>query len=155
MKKLLLAILLIAEPAFSQTLPTFVAIGGEYSTSTPRGSGVVALGIPAIEQASLWSFTMHQESFYRGRVIDTTTTGFALDYPKHLTTTFGRFDIVPLTNIGGSSGQSATLALSNGGFVTLTFSNGFGVWAGGVVNKNAAGTSTNALFGTFYSWGTK
>ena len=151
----ILAALLLSLPLWAQsTLPNFAAIGGEYSGSTPRGSMVIALGVPVSNSLGAWSYTMHQQTFSHGKVNDITTTGFLVSI-RDYKTKWGHININGLGTIGGATGTTTSLALSDGGFVSDTFKSGFGVWVGGVANQAGPNSSRNLLGGILLTWGGK
>ena len=153
----LASLLLLASCAFAQTstpLPNFVALGGEYSGTSPRGSVVLALGVPVSSSLGAWSYTMHQQTFAHGRVSDITTTGFLVKI-REWSTKFGHVNVNGLGTLGGATGITTSLALSDGGFVSDTLKSGLGFWVGGVANQAGVNSSRNLLGGIFVTWGGK
>lgn len=149
----LAALFFIASSAFAQ-LPNFAAVGGEYSGSTPRGSVILALGVPVSNSLGAWSYTMHQQTFAHGHVSDITTTGFLVKIREY-STKWGHININGLGTLGGATGVTSSFALSDGGFVSDTFKSGLGFWVGGVANQAGPNSSRNLMGGILVTWGGK
>jgi hypothetical protein len=135
-----------------QALPSLLLVGGEYGTSTsPHFSGFMALGLPVLTSAGLYSYSMYQGLIVNGKLTTSTTTGMADDLKTFCNKT-GCAVLIGIGTAGVATSSTASLALSGGGGGLFRFNDGWAVGIFGLENTAGGVNKPSLLLGFGRTW---
>lgn len=144
----------VATTAPSVSLPAWVGIGAQYvSAASPHYNPWIAAAFPV--NSTVDSFSLYLPTVSNGKLVLSTTTGFATKLTK-ISTRFGPVTFEGLGTVGVSSGFSTGFAYNLGGGAWLNPRNSpFTIEI--VLLEAAAGSTTKptVLAGVGYSWNWK
>jgi hypothetical protein len=141
----LLTLSVCAQTPTPAKLPNFAGAGAMWSN--PGWTGAAVLAVPVLTNAQLYSFTLYQEGFAKGKLTTTTSTGLD-EVLKTFRVGGGTMMVHGIVTFGVTTSSTATTgSFPYGGGVTWAAKG----WAPGVfVIKNAAKPSLMVVVGRYW-----